>query len=63
MDYSGYSEFPFPSSLSEEERKIRDFFLNLDDGEQLKLLNKSSSYSSFHEIVVSRMNEKEAAAR
>ena len=63
MDYSGFTEFPFPSALSEEDRKVKEYFLNLTDNEQLKLLNGSSSYPFFYDRVVRSMNEKKAAVR
>lgn len=39
MDYTGYTEFPFPSVLSAEDEQAKKFFLDLPDEEQLKLLN------------------------
>lgn len=47
MDYSLYHEFPFPSNLSSEEKKLESYFLSLSDEEQLTLLNASSSYETF----------------
>lgn len=55
MDYTGYTEFPFPSLLSEEDEKAKQFFFTLSDEEQLKLLNGSGSYETFCSRVVSRM--------
>lgn len=55
MDYTGYTEFPFPSLLSEEDEKAKQFFFTLSDEEQLKLLNGSGSYENFCSRVVSRM--------
>jgi hypothetical protein len=63
MDYSGFAEFPFPSNLSEEDQKVKDYFLNLTDGDQLRLLNGSSSYHFFYDRVVQNMHEKKVAAR
>ncbi|HEX3018242.1 MAG TPA: hypothetical protein VHP31_10390 [Caproicibacter sp.] len=57
MDYSGYKEFPFPSSLTNEGNNVRNFFLSLPDEEQLKLLNGSCSYDSFYLRVRNRMAE------
>lgn len=47
MDYSGYHEFPFPSKLSENEEKLKTYFMSLPDAEQLRLLNGSHSYEDF----------------
>lgn len=55
MDYSGFSEFPFPSRLSSDGEKIRDFFMDLPDSEQLDLLNHSHSYETFYHNVMNRM--------
>lgn len=55
MDYSGFTEFPFPSKLSPDGMKLRDFFLDLPDSEQLELLNRSRSYETFYRNVSSRM--------
>ena len=54
MDYSAYHEFPFPSDLNEEDARLRDFFLGLSDGEQLRLLNGSLSYGEFRGRVAKR---------
>ena len=62
MDYSRYTEFPFPSVLSPEEEKAKSFFLSLDDGEQLQLLSGCVSYRDFYGRVVCRMNKKAAVA-
>lgn len=64
MDYSGFNEFPFPSNLSDEGKKIRDYFFHLSDSDQLVLLNASRSYEGFYQLVAKRMSEnKKAAAR
>lgn len=55
MDFSGYCEFPFPSKLTEEEEKVKSFFMSLEDQEQLKLLNGSTSYSAFLSRVMRRI--------
>lgn len=62
MDYSGFKEFPFPSQLSEDGKKVRDYFMDLTDEEQLGLLNGSASYNNFYQRVIARMNAKRAAA-
>jgi hypothetical protein len=62
MDYSRYTEFPFPSVLSPEEEKVKSFFLSLDDGEQLRLLSGCVSYRDFYGRVVCRMDKRTAAA-
>lgn len=49
MDYTGYTEFPFPSALSAEDEQSKKFFLDLPDEEQLKLLNGCSTYAEFHD--------------
>ena len=54
MDYSAYHEFPFPSDLDAEDARLKDFFLALPDGEQLRLLNGSRSYGEFRERVAKR---------
>ncbi len=58
MDYTGYTEFPFPSNLNDDDKKLKDSFLNLPDEEQLKLLNSSRSYNEFHSHVAQYMKEK-----
>ncbi len=55
MDYTGYYEFPFPSVLTEEDAKAKDFFLSLPDDEQLQLLDGSQSYTEFHDRVLQRI--------
>lgn len=63
MDYSKFYEFPFPSDLSEEDRRLKDFFMSLSDEEQLSLLNGSTSYEMFRQKVSGEMNlRKEKAA-
>lgn len=49
MDYTGYTEFPFPTTLSAEDETAKKFFLDLPDEEQLKLLNGCSTYAEFHD--------------
>ena len=61
MDYSKFSEFPFPSALSEEEAEAKKFFLTLSDGEQLGLLNGSGSYGEFLGRVRERMRSSRTA--
>ncbi len=63
MDYSLYTEFPFPSVLTPEEEKTKEFFLSLDDGEQLELLSGCGSYREFYGRVNRWMDKKIAAAR
>lgn len=58
MNYSGFREFPFPSNLSAEDEKLKEFFLSLSDDEQLKLLNGSLSYEMFHTRVADHMNSR-----
>ena len=55
MDYTGFYEFPFPSSLSEDDKKIKSFFFSLSDDTQLSLLNGSHSYEEFHNRVAQQM--------
>jgi hypothetical protein len=55
LDYTGFNEFPFPSSLSGDDTKAKDFFFALPDNEQLNLLNGSHSYEEFHNRVVQRI--------
>lgn len=58
MDYSRYHEFPFPSNLSEDDAKLKSFFMSLSDDRQLQLLNGSKSYEQFHDRVShARMGE------
>ena len=61
MDYSGFTEFPFPSRLSSDGEKVRDYFLDLPDSEQLELLNRSRSYETFYHNVRIRMGTAETA--
>lgn len=51
MNYNDYYEFPFPSLLSPQESKLKEFFSRLPDEEQLKLLNGSKSYEKFCERI------------
>lgn len=57
MDYSKYVEFPFPSSLPEDDTKLKDFFMELPDSEQLNLLNGSQSYREFRDRIVHRLQQ------
>jgi hypothetical protein len=57
LDYTGYYEFPFPSNLPEQDRKVKDFFFSLSDDLQLKLLNGSTSYEHFHDRVAEYMGK------
>lgn len=57
MDYTGFYEFPFPSTLSEEDSKAKAFFLSLPDEEQLYLLNGSHSYEEFHSRVMQHIKK------
>lgn len=52
MDYTGFYEFPFPSVLTEEDSKAKDFFLALPDEKQLEMLNGCHSYDEFHNRVI-----------
>lgn len=63
MDYSCYTEFPFPSVLSPEEEKAKAFFLSLDDSEQLQLLSGCGSYRDFYGRVIRWMDKKITAVR
>lgn len=47
MDFSGYTEFPFPTKLNSEEEKLKEYFFSLSDEEQYSILKNSKSYSSF----------------
>lgn len=47
MDYSGYTQFPFPDRLSGEERQLKERFLALTDERQLTLLQGCQSYFEF----------------
>lgn len=55
MDYSEFKEFPFPSALDSEGQKVKDYFMSLPDGMQLKLLNGCKSYTDFYSRVLSKM--------
>lgn len=54
MDFSAYSEFPFPSSLSREEQPLKQYFYALPDEEQLRLLGACSSYAEFRDRVAAQ---------
>ena len=56
MDYTGYYEFPFPSS--ENDPVVKNFFFSLSDDEQLQLLNGSSSYQNFRDRILQHMAAK-----
>ena len=56
MDYSGFSDFPFPSKISGEEERAKHFFMALPDDEQLVLLNGCQSYEDFRFRVYKRMD-------
>lgn len=47
MDFSAYSEFPFPSSLPKEDQPLKQYFYSLADEEQLRLLGACSCYKEF----------------
>ncbi len=49
MDYSGFSNFPFPLSLTNEEETAKEYFLALSDETQLALLDGCHSYKEFQE--------------
>lgn len=55
MNYSGFKEFPFPTTLSREDEKIKNFFFSLSDEEQLRMLNGSLSYELFLDRVSQHM--------
>ena len=55
VDYSGFKEFPFPSVLDSEGEKVKNYFLSLPDGMQLKLLNGCKSYADFYSRVLSKI--------
>lgn len=57
MDYSGFHEFPFPSILSSEGEKVKDYFMSLPDEAQLQLLNGCCSYERFYLRVLDQMGE------
>ncbi len=57
LDYAGFYEFPFPSVLSDHDREVKNFFFSLSDDMQLKLLNGSRSYESFHDRVTQYMSK------
>lgn len=61
LDYSKFSEFPFPSVLSEQEKEAKKYFFSLPDGEQLALLNGSGSYGEFLTRVKKRMEPVQTA--
>ena len=54
-DYTPYRDFPFPAALSEEDEKIKTFFLSLPDEEQLRLLRGCQSHGEFYDRVVQRI--------
>lgn len=47
MNYNDYNEFPFPTRLDKSEQELKEFFMSLEDTEQLKLLTGSKSYTMF----------------
>ena len=57
MDYSKFIEFPFPSSLPKDDLKLKDYFMDLPDEEQLNLLNGSQSYREFRDRIVNRLQQ------
>lgn len=62
MDYSRFYEFPFPSDLSEGDRRLKNFFMSLSDEDQLSLLNGCTSYEDFHRKVSEEMVSREQKA-
>ena len=54
MDFSAYTEFPFPSSLPEGDRPLKQYFLSLPDEEQLRLLGACGSYPEFRSRVAAQ---------
>ncbi len=61
MDYAGFYEFPFPSVLSPNDTRLKEFFSALPDDEQLKLLNGSHSYEEFNNRIVQYMRKESFA--
>lgn len=55
LDYTGFYEFPFPSSLAENDIAKKEYFFALPDDAQLELLNGSNSYESFLKRVGDQM--------
>lgn len=55
MDFSGFTNFPFPAALAIEDAPVRDYFYTLEDEAQLELLNQSHSYEEFKEAVKRHM--------
>lgn len=51
MDYSGFTDFPFPAGAAELEQQ---YFLSLSDEEQLRMLNGCESYEEFLDRVQTR---------
>jgi len=62
LDYTGFYEFPFPSILSDDDNKMKNFFLALSDEEQLKLLNGSHSYEEFHDRIKQHVKQNNSFA-
>lgn len=59
MDFSAYSEFPFPSSLPEEDRPLERYFAALPDAEQLRLLGACGCYEEFRARVAAQYQKTE----
>lgn len=58
MDYTGFTEFPFPAAaLSQEDDQLQTFFYALPDEKQLELLNGCQSYDDFHARVEAAMHK------
>lgn len=55
MDFSGFTNFPFPAALAIEDAPVRDYFYTLEDEVQLELLNQCHSYDEFKESVKAKM--------
>lgn len=55
MDYSGFTNFPFPAALSQQDQALKQAFLALPDSEQLNLLDGCMSYEEFHGKIASKL--------
>lgn len=58
MDFSGYTNFPFPAFLTTEDDEAKKYFLSLTDETQLQLLNGCTSYEEFHDRVEEHRQKK-----
>lgn len=55
MDFNGFTNFPFPVAVALDDEPVKDYFYTLENETQLEMLNQSSSYDEFKDVVRKHM--------